>query len=491
MDTGSRRHILGIVGVLLITTVVYLPGLVAGPSFDAAVFATVGWLATEGRHPYVDVWDHKPPLIYAVHALIKLAAADGQWWTLTVAASIGATGAAALGVGWILRRRTSPAVAAVAAMAAAGAMGQYPLSLGGGLTETFAMAPIVWALAIVVSTMDGKRLALAGLLLLVAIATSLQAIPGAGSIALLVILRMGWRGIAWLVTGAAVGLVLICTVLVGIGAGPAAVDALVTYAAAYRSSSTVDAASAATAILCLLFLIVAAVLGSARLMRRQHAPRTVELGMLAWVVLTVISYVAIGRFEVHYATVGVIPLVVLAASAFHRMPRQLDRVAVPLVTGLGFLMSFTVSASASAPLIAAYAAENGRVARAAEAVRQLAPVDSTIVVWGLEPHIHTESEREPAGRFVYLYPLTTPGYTDEAQILGELASWERSRPALIIDAGSLAPGLPGAPPLLLERPTDFDGRDLDLLGPLRSFVHENYRLILNIDGWPVYQLSDS
>jgi hypothetical protein len=34
-----------------------------------------------------------------------------------------------------------------------------------------------------------------------------------------------------------------------------------------------------------------------------------------------------------------------------------------------------------------------------------------------------------------------------------------------------------------------DGRNLDLLDPLRAFVAEHYELVATVAGWPVYVLS--
>ena len=61
-------------------------------------------------------------------------------------------------------------------------------------------------------------------------------------------------------------------------------------------------------------------------------------------------------------------------------------------------------------------------------------------------------------------------------------------PEVVVDAGSDAPGDPGFLPLLIPRRILTDGRDLDLLDPIRDFVAEHYRLSLTVDGWPIYVL---
>ena len=65
----------------------------------------------------------------------------------------------------------------------------------------------------------------------------------------------------------------------------------------------------------------------------------------------------------------------------------------------------------------------------------------------------------------------------------------------VIEAGRVAPdqqrslrqiGEPGFLPLLIDRPITTDGRDLDLLDPLRAFVADRYERIDTLSGWPIY-----
>ena len=134
------------------------------------------------------------------------------------------------------------------------------------------------------------------------------------------------------------------------------------------------------------------------------------------------------------------------------------------------------------------AESNEKARAAAPVVAELADEDSTIFVWGNEPRLYELADRTPASRYVYLYPLLTPGYANEERIAEELIVWESRPPAVIVDAGGPAPGEPGLPPLLIDRPVSTDGRDLDLLDPLRAFVRDHYELADTVAGWPVYIL---
>lgn len=53
------------------------------PSRDSGVFLYVGWRITNGELPYLDVWDHKPPVIYYLDALglnLTPGSTWGVWW---------------------------------------------------------------------------------------------------------------------------------------------------------------------------------------------------------------------------------------------------------------------------------------------------------------------------------------------------------------------------------------------------------------------------
>ncbi|HEX5578085.1 MAG TPA: hypothetical protein VFY43_00275, partial [Candidatus Limnocylindria bacterium] len=89
--------------------------------------------------------------------------------------------------------------------------------------------------------------------------------------------------------------------------------------------------------------------------------------------------------------------------------------------------------------------------------------------------------------YVYLLPLTTPGFVTDDLVASVLEEWTANPPAAIVDAGSSQPGIAGLPPLLVDRPVlPLDGRDADLLEPLRTFVRERYVQATTVDGWPVY-----
>jgi hypothetical protein len=127
---------------------------------------------------------------------------------------------------------------------------------------------------------------------------------------------------------------------------------------------------------------------------------------------------------------------------------------------------------------------------AADVVDRISTKGDRIWVWGNDPELYLDSSRQSTTRYAYLWPLVTPGYTTPRLIETVLASLRADPPKLIVDAGSSAPGEPGFQSLLIPRPLASDGRDLDLLDPLRAFVRERYREVSRQGGWVVYARRD-
>ncbi|MEO8245849.1 MAG: hypothetical protein ABI622_01895 [Chloroflexota bacterium] len=474
------------------------PGLLAGPSLDAAVFTLAAERLVGGVLPYVGTWDHKPPGIYAVHAVaIALVGWLGAWpavWLATVTC----VGGAAAFVAAAARSVVGPRIAAIAGLAVAAAMSQFIVSLGGGLTEPIAVLPLAasfWRAA----TAGGAplRWLAAGGLAALALVISL---PALAVVAALIVLALRsptpLRAVALGLTGAAIVALAVLGALAAGGILDDAVRNVIGYNAAYRAASAPAASTGAApqiagVVLSFLFLIFPAALGLLAARRRRPA-RTAALASLAWLGTSVVLFAAQGRFETHYAIPLAIPLAWLAAvgldeaaGAWRRGGPARLLGAVPI--GLAVVLSAAVISATAPAMVASVTAENRRVDLIGAYIRDRSSAAATVFVWGNEPQIYLAADRAPASPYVYLYPLTTPGYSSPQQVAEILAAWTVSPPAIIIDAGSFTPGTPGDPPLLLDRPVASDGRDYDALDPLRAFVRDRYALEVTLDGWPLYR----
>ena len=494
---------MALVAVLfLLAAAMLAPGLVVGPSLDAAVFTDVGGRMLHGVTPYLGAWDHKPPGIYLAAAMAQgILGWLGPWtadWLLSLLATVGIGVAVALAlarVGVAAWPRT------LASLGATIMASHYLVALGGGLTEPPATAVVAWALVVALRPTRGASLTMVGALVGLGILLSVQLLPAGLVVVALAVLQERSarpRRAALAGLGFAAPLAVAAAWLVATGAMPAALDAVVTYAAAYRASGrdfgpAMAGSVAAWTTLASLFLFAPALLGVASGGTLPRPGRSLVVAMVAWLFASLVFFLFQGRFYAHYAIGLAVPLGILAGIGFQHVSESLKRVSGParrhlLVTPLvaTFLMSVGAGFISGTMQVALVTDGNTRAQAVAERLRDLPA--GTLLVWGNQPTVYSDADRAPATRYSYLYPLTTPEYSTAAQIDGVQRALAEHPPAVIVDAGSPAPGQPGFPPLLMGRPIATDGRDLDLLAPLRAFVASRYRLDSIVSGWPIYVL---
>ncbi len=485
---------------LVIAALMLIPGLLIGPSLDAAVFSAVGWRLSDGGLLYATVWDHKPPGVYAPQLLAQLVTnTPVAAWILIWAATVLSAAITA----WLVQHRIASFSigwpATVAGVLTSLTLSAYLLTLGGGMGESFAVVPALAGIMIVTARRPiPQPWFVAGLLLGAAVLMSLQAASVAAGL-----VAIGWTGgaNASLRRATACGLgflvavALFVTSLVVTGTLPQAIDALVSYSAAYRAAIRPGGSNLLPWLLIVLLpTILPAGMALMAARRRPLASRLV-LACVAWIMAAIVMIAIQGRLYGHYVLPLVPPLGLLAGIGLESMRRRLPAGRIGIAMLMGPVALLTVLAlivgAAGAPMEERWIREsNQKVGAVAPVVATLADDDSTIFVWGNEPRLYELANRRPASRYVYLYPLLTPGYANETRIGEELAAWESTPPVLIIDAGGAEPGAPGMPPLLIDRPVATDGRDLDLLDPLRAFVREHYELTETVAGWPIYTLVD-
>ena len=502
----SRPMKLAILGSAAVAALLSLPGLLIGPSFDAAVFTEVAARVSDGVVPYAGVWDHKPPGIYLLGALAQLVTPFlGPWpvmWALCLAFVIGS----AVLVSLALQRLGFRRGAAFGGIIAAGVPTVLVISLGGGLTEPLSALPLAMALLVVV---EGgapdrwrARSLLLGALLGVALLFSLMAAPGVLALAVVALAgsRTGTRvwSAALIAAGVLVPWAAVLLPIAVVGGAPAAVDALVTYGGVYRAVNlghvrAYPHAEASVAVLALMAIAIPAGVGAARTARLPAPWPALTAAGLIWVLGTAGIAIYLGRFETHYAAPLGIPLALFATIGLGDVARRARRspaVAMTMIPALaiGAVISLVVVAANSWALIGPLQAEAMRTESVGAYLREHSSPESPIFVWGNEPQLYYLSDRAPASRFIYLLPLTTPGYVTPAMIEGVVSELAASAPTLVVDAGSLEPGVVGDPPLLIPRPVaNEDGRAYDILDPVRAYITAHYSLLEIVNGWPVYQ----
>ena len=493
-----------------VASLLLLPGLLVGPSLDAAVFTQVGSDVRHGATLYVGAWDHKPPGIYLLLAAGQFVLPALDPWPVTWVLSVAATaGAAVLLAGFARSLGASHLAATGAGLLLVVGVAQYFTALGGGLTEPFAIVPLAAAMFISARPRAPNASAVwfaVGVLLGASSLLSLQALPGAMAIAAFAALREGWQRapgrVLLVVAGGLVLPALVAAWIASAGALPAAIDALVAYPAAYRSTNAelggwLSGPVLAWLLLSLLFLVVPAAVGASWAVRQGGIARAWAWTALGWIVLTLVLMLIQGRLIAHYAIPLVVPLSTLVA---YGLDRTVGRVRAPLspsrrvVRMAPFIVAFLISALAGVAAgkmeLEQVTADHERSEAVARVIQSHTGEEDSILVWGNEPQVYLDARRSVAGPYSYLYPLVTPGYSTPERIRQAVSDLQANPPAVVVDAGSPGRGEPGFQELLIPRPLVSDGRDLDILEPLREFIRAEYVEESVVDGWVVYVRRD-
>ncbi len=489
----------------LLAALLLASGLAVGPSFDAAVFAGIGDQLRAGDRLYLEAWDHKPPAAYVVLAVAQAALPWLSPWAVSWFISVLATAGTGLGIAYSLEGlgvRKWPA--SLAAGLAVVFMAQYLTALGGGLTEPLAALSASWALVLFVSyAQTAWRRSGCGLLLGVAMLTSVQLAPAVAAIAGLSLASVGrssrLRALVDLVGGAAVPWLVSGLMFLAAGTLGAAIDAVFRYGAAYRLASSafgaeLSRAPAAWTFLSALVLIVPATLGGLTLLRASGHRRSVAYAMAAWLALALALFAFQGRFIAHYAIPLAIPLGVLTGIGLNvtedrwRGATSSVRLALALPLVVALLASVTAGFLGGRYEWIANLEHRRQVDTAAEYVRDHTEPGDEILVWGNRPELYLAAERAPAIPYRFMYPLTTDGYVTADLVADVRSDLSENPPPLVVDAGSVEPGAPGFLPLLIDRPVAREGREVDMLEPLRAYIRANYELLAESGGWPIYRL---
>jgi len=108
-------------------------------------------------------------------------------------------------------------------------------------------------------------------------------------------------------------------------------------------------------------------------------------------------------------------------------------------------------------------------------IDQVTTDDDTVLIWGAEAATNFFSGRVSPSRFVYQYPLFTPGYVNEELIEEFLNDITQNKPALIIDTKN-----PKTPFL------KFDVTSEKIENRIQ-FIRSHYLYMETLDSWDIYQ----
>jgi hypothetical protein len=427
----------------LLAALLRLPALRLLLDRDEGEFATLAWLWRAGKGvPYQDWLEQKPPLTLLPHVVAQACFVGDPvlglrwislaWSVATVLALFGLVLALARAGRLGGRLRFAPRRVAVAAglgaLTAAVLFNNVRTQALAANTETWQTLPLLGALAVFFlpppDTAGRARWLLGGCLL------------GLGSLfkqpLLAGVLFLPWgaydprRGLArpvlWTVLGAALpwGLAAACFGLHG--AQWDFLNCTLAYNQGYVAQGQSGAWLRLLGLVGALGPSLAGVLGLAilgwRALERDRAPRRM---MAAWLAVGLCTLAASGHYYPHYALLLLAPLALLAGFGLvdlwapwpgRRIPvgaRILRAALLALAVGsyvaqdAGLWLKTTPS---DATLYVYHVRTFATAPDAAAEVQRLCPPEQHLFIWGNEAELYFLSKREPASRFLFIYPFT-------------------------------------------------------------------------------------
>jgi hypothetical protein len=433
-------------------------------TIDSAFFALAGRLVREGQVPYVDFWDHKPPLIYLIDAFALALSSGAVWgvWLVTVLALV-----ATLGMAWLAWRPIVGPTAAVIGVTWVAV--SVAIVAPFNLTEGF-MLPVQAATMLLLTRWSplGRRAfvpglgvgALAGLAFM--LRPNLVGTPAVVMATMVVglLLTGRTRRLPALVGGAIAGAALVCApILTWLGVHGALRpfwEQVFHYNAVYSAASPQSRVRAAfegvantTAYGTLLLPLVGWAVALRRLIvrRRGATPKPVLLFAVIWAPMELALAAVPGRPYMHYFAMLLLPFGLLAAIAACEAFALVARAGPPTVMQRWRRDAAAIVCTAIAVVPLGRTAIDvrdtglrGRRAKQVDAtaryVREHSPPNSRLFIWGHASDVYLFANRAPASRFVYPLAMLTPRYADSALVAEFVDELRASAPPLIVDATS-------------------------------------------------------
>ncbi|MGI8754812.1 MAG: glycosyltransferase [Acidimicrobiales bacterium] len=473
------------------TVVTRLPGLISGRAFnvDEATLATGGRVLAHGGSLYVDFIDRKPPLPFALYAIVQRLTGTDDLRPVRLLVAVGVALTAMVVASEAGRRWGQRAawVAGLALVLGASALGPHDAQAAN--FELFALLPIAVA---VVAAARGRAV-VAGVALAAAVLCKQPAAVTAVPVAWSLWRVRQWRGVA---VGAGAGAMAAVAMAAPFGIALVAKWALLG-TGGYLAISLADLGTAAGRLLALLAL-TAGFWGGAWLLavapaeprsgvreppvRSLNYARTYGQGDRdLWLLLgaSALGVAAGFRFFPHYLIQLLPALALLAGRGAARRPSWVR----PAAAWAGV-------ASSVALILAAVAAAQGEPRLQVEVssyVRAHSRPGERILVWGNVPEIYWRSARQPAGGFPHTefvtgysggrrhHPASEANVPDRDLYRRYVARLRRERPVLVLDTAIAKER--GGPLFPLAR-----------FPAITSFLRSDYHRVATVDKVVVYRL---
>lgn len=523
-----------VVGMLLLV-LASLPGV---PTRDSSAYIYIAEGMLNGEVPYVDRWDHKPPLIYLLDLIGLVISGEHLWgiWLLEGLFLVSAV--------WLAFTVLKTNFGRTAAFFSISMFLLYFNRFidGGNYTEEYVILLQFLALHLFlrIDKQDHPKpwqpLAIGALA-----AGAFLLKPNLVGVWLAIGLYWVFSGrkalhrIYWSIAGAASVLIILFVVLKSVDAWSAFLDAVLSYNLAYSGSASLkDKINAGLSIAKNIegfpLVITGWFIGLGYCLLRKTPRDQFELLLRLAIILLPIEVVLVstsGRQYDHYYLV-VLPVIAIFLSFFGRVlinvldtftdggrVSQKDEffvqttataclLAIVVNTSISYRGTYSDTLSRIRTIGTAGVIMRGDFSQVAEYVRDHTTPNNRILVWGAQSEIYLLSKRQSPTRFFYQYPLATPNYANESIFKEFLSDLENHKPQIIIDTRNMhLPPLDSAERLAWQLGSEPDSklgskpgskRDLGFYSnslapfqPFFSLVETEYELIEEVGGCAIYK----
>jgi hypothetical protein len=477
------------------------------PGHDSGIFLYFGKRINAGDIPFLNLWDHKPPLVFYIDALgLQLAGGSvwGVWGLELLSLAISTL------LCFLLLRYTANLTVTLFVLISM--ILNLPLLLeGGNLTEEFALPLIFGAMIIFLFSIKNHKPRLHGFLLGVFLSLAIMlkqttigvwiAIFGLWVLEFLWMKQTPpWRLILWMLVG-------FCTAtipwLIYFGANHALGDFWsVAYAFNFLYSDIAPKERGEAIGEIFTFLATASPFFAATFVAWLFVLLSlVRKGIRDLPVLILISFIdfpleilliSLSGKNYHHYLLTMLPGATLLTGYLCTTLLQwtVSKKALTLAYGLyPVLLAAMIIAGTSKTIDAYYQPEEIPITKAVEYIREQTTEKDTVVMWGSQTVVNFLSGRNAPSRFVHQKPLFRPGYATP-QIAAEfLQDLTTRRPRLIVNTH-----LPSTPFIHIDNagncaiPTGIP----DGMPEVFQYICTHYRFsdVLKYDNWEIYTLRD-
>jgi hypothetical protein len=461
----------------------------------------------DGGRPYLDAWDHKPPMVYLFDALgLFLSHPQGgtSWGVWSLEFTIWT--ANLLPLFYVVKRLRGVRSASVFL---GFVLLEIPFYLQGGNQPTewalISMGPVL-ALLFYPGLGLWKFLPIGFLCGLGFLCKPNCVSTLLASLFVAVFVLTSWdkfKAALFLAMGFLFPVSLCWFWLESMGAGKAALDAVFHYNVIYSAAvpmpvrflssigitlTLLKTGVGAIGFLSFLFLAIRSAV------KRAFMRNWVQTALCLATALEFASICATGRGNPHYL-IYLLPLLGLSSALLvssWKLPAWFDRLlSPPVVSAVCALTLFTGTCLQADPKLDA---EKQSLLSANIIFRHLLPGEKYFMIWGAESGVYFGTPKRSPTRYMFSYPLIARGYLNDSEREEFEAEVISKKPAIILDVSTVDRISPPLDPSRSGPESDLAEFDRKLYRPawepekLREFLKDGYRFIGKIEpaGWPLY-----